>query len=107
MLARRLGRSGLLDPSWYRATYPDVAGSGLAAAEHYLEIGFCRGYRPNPFFDTRGYLERYEDVRRSGVNPLLHYLRADGAKAAIPAPISRPIIILALLNFEWAMRHWG
>ena len=86
MLARRLVRSGLLDPSWYRATYPDVAGSGLAAAEHYLEIGFCRGYRPNPFFDTRGYLERYEDVRRSGVNPLLHYLTSRMAGR----PRSRP-----------------
>ena len=85
-LARRLGRSGLLDPSWYRATYPDVAGSGLAAAEHYLEIGFCRGYRPNPFFDTRGYLERYEDVRRSGVNPLLHYLQQGWREGRDPGP---------------------
>jgi hypothetical protein len=86
MLARQLGRSGLLDPSWYRATYPDVAGSGLAAAEHYLEIGFCRGYRPNPFFDTRGYLERYEDVRRSGVNPLLHYLQHGWREGRDPGP---------------------
>ena len=86
MLARRLGRSGLLDPSWYRATYPEVAGSGLAAAEHYLEIGFCRGYRPNPFFDTRGYLERYEDVRRSGVNPLLHYLAQGWREGRDPGP---------------------
>ena len=86
MLARRLVRSGLLDPSWYRATYPDVAGSGLAAAEHYLEIGFCRGYRPNPFFDTRGYLERYEDVRRSGVNPLLHYLEQGWREGRDPGP---------------------
>ena len=86
MLARRLVRSGLLDPSWYRATYPDVAGSGLAAVEHYLEIGFCRGYRPNPFFDTRGYLERYEDVRRSGVNPLLHYLEQGWREGRDPGP---------------------
>jgi hypothetical protein len=27
-----------------------------------------------PFFDMRAYLERHEDVRRSGVNALLHYL---------------------------------
>ena len=86
MLARRFGRSGLLDPSWYRATYPDAAGSGFAAAEHYLEIGFCRGYRPNPFFDTRGYLERYEDVRRSGVNPLLHYLEQGWREGRDPGP---------------------
>ena len=85
-LARQLVRSGLLDAEWYGATYPDVAESGLGAAEHYLEIGFCRGYRPNPFFDTRWYLEHYEDVRRSGVNPLLHYLISGFREGRDPGP---------------------
>ena len=40
----------------------------------YLEIGFARGYKPNPFFDTRFYLQENEDVRRAGPNPALHYL---------------------------------
>jgi len=86
-LARRLLRSGLFDAKFYCATYPaamsgaptDGAKSELAAAEHYLKSGFCQGFRPNALFDTRWYLDRYEDVRRSGVNPLLHYL-LDGAR---------------------------
>jgi chromosome segregation ATPase len=86
LLARQLVRSGLLDAEWYSATYPDVAESGLGAAEHYLEKGFCRGYRPNPFFDTRWYLERYEDVRLSGVNPLLHYLMNGVREGRDPGP---------------------
>jgi hypothetical protein len=86
LLARQLVRSGLLDAAWYRATYPDVGESRLGAAEHYLEIGFCRGYRPNPFFDTRWYLDHYDDVRRSGVNPLLHYLMNGYREGRDPGP---------------------
>ena len=77
--ARRLLRSGLFDSEFYRTTYlsPDGGAyekrSDFAAARHYLIEGFCNGLRPNPLFDTRWYLERNEDVRRSGVNPLLHY----------------------------------
>jgi hypothetical protein len=85
-LARRLIRSGLFDISWYVAEYPDVEQSGLGAAEHYLEIGFCRGYKPNPFFDTRMYLERYEDVLISGINPLLHYLTHGSREGRDPGP---------------------
>ena len=58
----------------------------LAAAEHYLEEGFCRGYRANPLFDTRWYLERYEDVRRSGLNPLLHYWLHGWREGRDPGP---------------------
>lgn len=72
---RQLKNSGLFDTQWYLREYPDVAKSGRAPAEHYLEDGYLSGYRPNQLFDTRWYLERYEDVRRAGVNPLLHYLK--------------------------------
>jgi hypothetical protein len=41
---------------------------------------------PNPFFDTRWYLQRYEDVRRSGVNPLLHYARHGYREGRDPGP---------------------
>lgn len=34
-----LEASGSFDPAWYVARYPDVALSGLAAAEHYLWLG--------------------------------------------------------------------
>ena len=86
LMARQLVRSGLLDPSWYFGTYPDAGESGLSAAEHYLETGFWRGYRPNPFFDTHFYLERYPDVRGSGVNPLLHYFQHGWREGRDPGP---------------------
>jgi hypothetical protein len=93
-LAKRLLRSGLFDCEFYRAQYPaatskappDGAKSELAAAQHYVEEGFCRGFRPNALFDTRWYLDRYEDVRRSGINPLLHYLLHGSREGRDPGP---------------------
>ena len=73
-LERKLIRSGLMDADWYAGEYKDVSESGLSPAKHYLEVGYLRGYRPNPLFDTRWYLERYAEARLSGQNPLLHYI---------------------------------
>jgi hypothetical protein len=80
-IAKRLLESGLFDVEYYRAQLPDAfakmaPGSrkvALAAAAHYVKIGFRIGARPNPLFDTRWYLDRNEDVLRAGVNALLHY----------------------------------
>lgn len=47
--------SGLFDESWYLATYPDAAGSGLDPVEHYLTVGAPKGYNPHPLFDTGFY----------------------------------------------------
>ena len=89
-IARRLLRSGLFDANFYRQQYPEAMAasetSELAAATHYVEIGFCRGFLPNPLFDTRWYLERYEDVRRAGVNPLLHYMLHGWREGRDPGP---------------------
>jgi hypothetical protein len=98
LLVRRLVRSGLFDSSWYMSEYPDVEGSSLGTLEHYLEQGFCIGYKSNPFFDTRWYLERYADVRLSGVRFCI--ISCIDIRAAILAPISRPISISkAILMF--------
>lgn len=67
-------RSSLLDPDWYRRTYPDVAKSGLDPVHHYMEIGWREGRDPGPEFATSAYLGANADVARSGINPLLHYV---------------------------------
>jgi hypothetical protein len=81
-----LVRSGLLDVEWYCAGYPDVPQSEFDVAEHYLRIGVCEGYKPNPLFDTNWYLQRYEDVREAGINPLLHYLQHGFREGRDPGP---------------------
>jgi hypothetical protein len=73
--AAELGRSGLFDPAWYLAVYPDVGQAGLPPAVHYVHYGWQEGRLPNPYFDSAWYLEINRDVAAAGMNPLLHYLR--------------------------------
>ena len=69
---RLIAESGLFDPVWYLATYPDVAAAQCDPLEHYLEWGWSEGRSPGPNFDARDYVARYPETVRS--NPLLHYL---------------------------------
>jgi len=47
--------SGLFDPAWYLATYPDARASGLDPVTHYLQVGAALGHDPNPLFGTAYY----------------------------------------------------
>ena len=42
---------------------------------HFLELGVKKGYNPNSKFDTKFYLNQYPDVKNSGMNPFIHYLK--------------------------------
>lgn len=72
---RLVRRSGLFDPAWYLAEFPDVAAAGLDALDHYLRHGGFEGRRASPLFDTAWYLAENPDVPAMGMNPLVHYLR--------------------------------
>jgi hypothetical protein len=65
--------SAFFDPEFYLESNPDVRGSGMDAAFHYLVCGGREGRDPGPFFSTRKYLARFPDVAASGVNALAHY----------------------------------
>ncbi len=93
--ARRVAGSGLLDPAWYRASYPDAAASGLDPALHYVAFGAAGGKNPGPAFDTDFYCRQDPPITDPyGDNPVLHFLdhgRAAGRPVrpgggAIPAP---------------------
>lgn len=73
-MKERIEASGLLDPEWYHARYPDVRMLGMDAAEHYLRIGASLLRDPGPAFSTAYYLAAHPDVAQAGVNPLWHYL---------------------------------
>ena len=63
----------LFNPQYYLSQ----VGSPVAdPTTHYLRTGAKLGFDPHPVFDTKWYLETYPDVRRAGINPLLHYLRS-------------------------------
>ena len=42
---------------------------------HFLNIGYVKGYNPGPDFIIQEYFECNPDVKRHGMNPLLHYER--------------------------------
>ncbi len=94
---REISASGLFDPDWYQANYPEVAQSGTAPVRHYLLVGAGRGWDPGPRFSTSFYLEHNPDVA-DGDNALLHYLRhgrARGSKIA-PSTVERQWLTLTL-----------
>ncbi|MGB6087414.1 glycosyltransferase family 2 protein, partial [Parvibaculum sp.] len=41
---------------------------------------------PGPSFSTSWYLDKYRDVKRAGMNPLVHYLRYGQKEGRLPAP---------------------
>ena len=98
-LLRRRGRvqddrliqaSGLFDPAWYLAEYPDVAKAGVDPLDHFLKKGWREGRNPSAGFDTLDYLKSYPAVARARENPLLDYLR-DGRRRGRTArePVSQ------------------
>jgi len=52
--------------------------------EHYLLYGGFEGRNPGPYFDTQYYLAENEDVRTSGINPLVHYINSGKAEGRLP-----------------------
>jgi hypothetical protein len=71
--AHQIRTSALFDAEWYLQQYPDVV--EFDPAEHYLRFGLLQDRQPGPQFDSVWYADNYTDVRSSGTNPLLHYLR--------------------------------
>ena len=69
-----LADSGLFDPDWYRATYPEAAAAGWDPVDHYLAFGATGRSSPGPNFDAAAYLAANPDVAADGFNPLLHYI---------------------------------
>ena len=66
--------SRLFNEKWYKNNYQEVTLSKLSAIEHFVTIGWKKGYNPSPEFDTLYYLNTYPDVKKANVNPLLHYI---------------------------------
>jgi hypothetical protein len=82
----------LFDAAFYRATYPDVARSGLDPYLHYVRRGAGRGYDPNADFDTAFYRRQSGPTR---LDPVRHYLRTGAAAGLDPSPAFSTLMYLA------------
>src|SRR5579862_754071 len=79
-------KSGLFDPEYYLATYPDVGERNVDPLVHYLEEGAAEGRNPHPDFNAAFYLEQCRDRGEAPSNPLMHYLRIGAARGFKPKP---------------------
>ena len=63
--------SEYFDEEWYKKTYdiPDNTDPVI----HFLLVGFNKGYNPSPNFSIDEYYTCNYDVRKAGLNPLIHY----------------------------------
>ena len=69
--------SCLFDEKWYTESYfndPNLD-ENFSPIFHYLIEGASKEYNPNPIFSTSYYFTMNKDVKRKGVNPLLHYIK--------------------------------
>lgn len=84
------------DIDFYRTQFPDSQGVPADCVAHYIRQGAADGLDPNNWFSTRGYLTNNEDVLKSGINPLFHFVcqgRAEkrSYKLGAPEPILRAV----------------
>jgi glycosyltransferase involved in cell wall biosynthesis len=80
MDARTLLSSGLFDAKFYARRFPQKLLPNASGAEQYL--AFWRlGHRCNSEFDEAFYLQAYEDSRRCGRAPILHYIDVGHSQA--------------------------
>lgn len=68
-----LETSKYFDEDWYRNNYS--LDKNEDAACHYLKYGWQQGFNPSLMFDNNKYLLENPDVKKAGINPLVHYLR--------------------------------
>lgn len=62
--------SKLFDIDFYRKEY-DIKEDVI---EHYLNEGAKLGYNPSKWFDTLYYINKYNDVEKSNINPFVHFI---------------------------------
>ena len=67
--------SGLFDPDWYEATYPEVAEAGMDPLIHYLEFGAAEGRPPSATFDAAAYMAANPHLHGLGMSALEHFAR--------------------------------
>ena len=88
-----------VDPTHYRARYPDIDRKKLDPVEHFHEHGWREGRSPNTWFDVEYYLTAYPDIRDANIDPLLHFIahgRSEGRRPSRPGGPLRSVIDAAV-----------
>lgn len=70
---RNVPNGACFDIDYYKKNY--LKNENVDPIHHYLTIGAKKGFNPNKDFDGHFYLEDNPDVKRAGLNPLIHFLK--------------------------------
>lgn len=88
--------SEFFDPKWYANKYLKSSGAtDESLVENYLIEGWKKGYNPSTKFDTQWYLTKYPDINKSGMCPLVHYLKSGIKEGRLPLPVSEKNVVAA------------
>lgn len=93
--------SGLFSPFYYLSRYPKAWERQVDPLNFFNKHGWKAGQNPGPDFDTRYYLEKNEDVARSGENPLLHYIRIGKVEGRLSKPSSNMTTVNTFTGRAW------
>ena len=80
----RIGSAGerfYFDEGYYRATYADIANTGIDPFGHFMRHGWQEGRNPSAAFSLLFYRDRYFVSRQT--NPLTHYVAAGGRSSRL------------------------
>lgn len=61
------------DLEFYNEQY-NTSFSLKAAVRDFAQNGWKAGKNPSPYFNTNFYLQKYPDITKAGINPLVHYI---------------------------------
>lgn len=67
-------KNKLFDEEYYIKQLPQMPDKSADLLEHYLTKGFREGLNPSEFFDNSLYIETHGEVKKKGINPLVHYV---------------------------------
>jgi GT2 family glycosyltransferase/glycosyltransferase involved in cell wall biosynthesis len=102
-----IGESGYFDEAYYQTQRTDLV-RVPDLKRHYLEVGWREDLDPSALFGTSAYLSAYHDVRASGMNPLVHFVRhgmSEGREALPPGsdvPVGELAVAVAPSEADWA-----
>ncbi len=85
-IIRDLRESGHFSAEFYLRTYGDLDGYQGDLLRHFVRYGGSEGRSPNPYFNSRWYLNSNLAVKRQGINPLYHYLTIGAGEGLWPSP---------------------
>lgn len=76
-----------IDSEYYTIAYPYTRQTGMMPYDHFNSTWNYTKHNPSSYFNTAGYLDAYQDVAASGVNPLWQYMVQGWREGRDPSPL--------------------